>query len=310
MRTQFDLRSRPLRAAVGVLTMATAGPAVALAAAVGAGADPSLSIQVQDHHLVPGQSLVVAGHAGSAAAGWPVALEYRAAGAATWRRLERAVVARDGAYRLRVRPWMNGQARVVLATGARRVSRPHRVAIAARIAPVARRLDVRYGESAVVRGRLVPGRPGRSVRLQQLTRGGWSELARAPTGSDGGYRLAWRPRRLGSVRVRVRFPGDAQNTGAAGRSRRLDVFRPARATWYALVGNRLACGGRMAAGTLGVAHRTLPCGTALTLRHRGREVRVRVIDRGPFTASLDYDLSSATKRRLGFGDIGTVLATR
>jgi peptidoglycan lytic transglycosylase len=310
MRTQFDLRSRPLRAVAGVLTMATAGPAVALAAAGGAGAEPSLSIQVHDRHLASGQSLVVAGRADSSAAGNPVALEYRAAGSATWRRLERATVARDGAYRLRVRPRTSGHARVVLGADERRFSAPRPVAIAARIAPVSRRLDVRSGERAAVRGRLLPGQAGRTIRLEHLSRSGWRTLARSRTARHGDYRLAWRARRPGTLRVRVRFSGDARNAGIAGRSTRLDVFRPARATWYALVGNRLACGGRMAAGTLGVAHKTLPCGTPLTLRYRGREVRVRVIDRGPFSASLDYDLTSATKRRLGYGDIGTVLATR
>jgi hypothetical protein len=310
MRTQFDLRSRPLRAAAGVLTMAAAGPAVALAAAGDAGAEPSLSIQVHDRQLAVGEPLVVAGRADVSAAGRPVALEYRAAGSATWRRLERATVARDGAYRLRVRLRTSGHARVVLGVAQRRLSAPRRVAIAARIAPVARRLDVRSGDRAAVRGRLLPGLAGRTVRLEHLSRGGWRTLARSRTGRRGDYRLAWRARRPGALRVRVSFSGDARNNGVAGRSRRLDVFRPARATWYALIGNRLACGGRMAAGTLGVAHKTLPCGTPLTLRYRGREVRVRVIDRGPFSASLDYDLTSATKRRLGYGDIGTVLATR
>jgi hypothetical protein len=309
MRTQFDLRSRPLRATVGVLTMAAAGPAAALAVAAGAGGEPSLSIQVRDGELGAGQPLVVAGQAGAEAAGSAVALEYRAAGSASWRRLRRAVVARDGAYRLRVRPRTSGHARVVLAGGGR-ASAPRRVAIAARIAPAARRLDVRAGGRATVRGRLLPGRAGRAVRLEHLTRTGWRTLAVTRTGPSGGYRLAWRATNPGALRVRVRFAGDARNTGAAGRSARLDVFRPARATWYALVGNRLACGGRMAAGTLGVAHRTLPCGTPLTLRYRGREVRVRVIDRGPFSSALDYDLTSATRRRLGYGDVGTVLATR
>jgi rare lipoprotein A (peptidoglycan hydrolase) len=59
-----------------------------------------------------------------------------------------------------------------------------------------------------------------------------------------------------------------------------------------------------------VAHKRLPCGTRVTFRHGGRSVTVPVIDRGPFAAGREWDLTSATKRRLGFPDTGTVWATR
>ena len=63
-------------------------------------------------------------------------------------------------------------------------------------------------------------------------------------------------------------------------------------------------------GTLGVAHKTLPCGTKVKLRYHGRSVTVPVIDRGPYVAGRDYDLTEATKERLGFPGVGTVLANR
>jgi hypothetical protein len=84
---------------------------------------------------------------------------------------------------------------------------------------------------------------------------------------------------------------------------------PALATWYGpgFYGHRLACAGRYPIGqpgpttlqvsTQGVAHRTLPCGTHITLRLNGRTVRVRVIDRGPYSAAL-FDLTGATARKL------------
>jgi len=55
-----------------------------------------------------------------------------------------------------------------------------------------------------------------------------------------------------------------------------------------------------------VANKSLPCGTPITLRYRGRSVRVRVVDRGPFVAGREFDLTAATKRRLGFGSVGTI----
>ena len=52
------------------------------------------------------------------------------------------------------------------------------------------------------------------------------------------------------------------------------------------------------------------CGTLVTLRYHGRSIRVPVVDRGPFVAGREFDLTEATKRALGFGDTGTVWSTR
>ena len=78
-------------------------------------------------------------------------------------------------------------------------------------------------------------------------------------------------------------------------------YRPVKATWYGpgLYGNRLACGGRLRTRTLGVAHKSLPCGTKVALRYRGRTVVVPVIDRGPYARGVSYDLTEATARKLG-----------
>ncbi len=58
---------------------------------------------------------------------------------------------------------------------------------------------------------------------------------------------------------------------------------------------------------MGVAHKTLPCGTKVKLRYHGRSVTVPVIDRGPYVAGRDYDLTEAVKEKLGFPGVGTVL---
>jgi hypothetical protein len=78
-------------------------------------------------------------------------------------------------------------------------------------------------------------------------------------------------------------------------------YRPARATWYGpgFFGRRTACGAVLTRETLGVAHRRLACGTRIALRFHGRTVVVAVIDRGPFSRGIDYDLTYATARRLG-----------
>lgn len=77
-------------------------------------------------------------------------------------------------------------------------------------------------------------------------------------------------------------------------------FGPVVSSHYgpSLWGNRTACGQRLTRRTWGVAHRTAPCGRRVTLRYRGRVVRVRVIDRGPFVWGRTFDLTQRTARRL------------
>lgn len=128
------------------------------------------------------------------------------------------------------------------------------------------------------------------------------------SGDDGRFRVTWQPRSAGVYRVKAVL-GDGL---AESRADKVNVYRPAQASYYGpgLYGNGTACGGRLTPSTLGVAHKSLPCGTKLTLRHGGRSVRVRVIDRGPFAGDREYDLTAATKARIGFGSTGTVLTTR
>jgi rare lipoprotein A (peptidoglycan hydrolase) len=78
-------------------------------------------------------------------------------------------------------------------------------------------------------------------------------------------------------------------------------YKPVTATWYGpgLYGNSLACGGRLTHSTLGVAHKRLPCGTKVALKYRGRTIVVPVIDRGPYSRGVSYDLTAATARKLG-----------
>jgi rare lipoprotein A (peptidoglycan hydrolase) len=61
----------------------------------------------------------------------------------------------------------------------------------------------------------------------------------------------------------------------------------------------MACGERLTHHTLGVAHKSLPCGTRVALRYHGRTVVVPVIDRGPYSRGVSYDLTEATARKLG-----------
>jgi rare lipoprotein A (peptidoglycan hydrolase) len=85
------------------------------------------------------------------------------------------------------------------------------------------------------------------------------------------------------------------------------AFRPALASWYGpgLVGNPLGCGGTLEPGTEGVAHKTLRCGQRLRICVR-RCAWARVVDRGPYVAGREFDLTQATARRVGFSGVGRI----
>jgi rare lipoprotein A len=108
--------------------------------------------------------------------------------------------------------------------------------------------------------------------------------------------------------VRLRFAGSASGLASHRRLGRLNVYRVAEASWYG-GGGSLACGGELTSTTMGVANKTLPCGTLVTLRYDGRTVRVPVVERGPYVAGREFDLTEATKQALGFGGVGEVWST-
>jgi hypothetical protein len=175
-----------------------------------------------------------------------------------------------------------------------------------------RRLQVRAGNAAVVVGKVSPAVAGLPVKLQIRREGRWRTLDRDETGARGRYRLRDRQVAAGSLPVRV-MTGSATGLGRGLEPLgRLNVFRYANVSWYGpgLYGGHLACGGTLTPGTLGVAHKTLPCGTKVTLRNGGRTIRVRVIDRGPYVGGREYDLTAATAQRLGFQGAGPILVTR
>ena len=68
----------------------------------------------------------------------------------------------------------------------------------------------------------------------------------------------------------------------------------------------LACGGVLARDQLGVAHKTAPCGTRITFTYAGRSLTVPVVDRGPYVAGREWDLTGATAAALGFPGLGRI----
>ena len=89
---------------------------------------------------------------------------------------------------------------------------------------------------------------------------------------------------------------------------RLTVYRQAQATWFGrgFYGHKTACGQTLSPTLMGVAHRSLPCGTKVAFYWHGRTITVPVVDRGPFGAGLSWDLTTAAADALGFTKLGRV----
>jgi hypothetical protein len=180
----------------------------------------------------------------------------------------------------------------------------------ANVAVGEKKLNVKAGRRAVVRGVVHPAVAGFVASLQVRRSGRWHTIDRDRTGSQGRYVLRDRRPVPVSLAVRVYVRGAADRTKR--RLGRLNVYRHALASWYGpgFYGQRTGCGGTLGYRELGVAHKTLPCGTKVTLRHRGRRVRVPVIDRGPYAGAREYDLTARTARKLRFRGHGSILVTR
>jgi rare lipoprotein A (peptidoglycan hydrolase) len=82
----------------------------------------------------------------------------------------------------------------------------------------------------------------------------------------------------------------------------------AGATWYGpgFYGNRTACGKLLRRSTIGVANRSLPCGSKVTFAYHGRSIVAPVIDRGPYARGFRFDLTGATANALRFTYSDTV----
>ena len=73
------------------------------------------------------------------------------------------------------------------------------------------------------------------------------------------------------------------------------------ATWFGpgFYGHKTACGQTMSPALVGVASRTLPCGTLVRVGYRGQQLTVPVLDRGPYGhIGAVWDLTAGAARSL------------
>lgn len=256
----------------------------------------------------------------------PIEIRHRALGSQAWRIVSLDRTGASGRYAVAVKPRSSGFWRAQLAPeittqGAASDEAPasggaasvdpgtgaERVAVRSRIEAKVSRRQALVGRAVEVSGRVGPSGAARRVvvRIGDATE-------TTTTGRDGRFEVEWKAPGTGRYPVEVRARSNRIATASRATPGAVTVYRPALASWYGpgLYGNALGCGGTLTPSTIGVAHKTLPCGTKLRLRYRGRTVSARVIDRGPYSGSREFDLTSATKQALGFPDLGTVLSSK
>ncbi len=130
------------------------------------------------------------------------------------------------------------------------------------------------------------------------------------TGTRLGRRLRWAflaavifSLATGAAPVRAGTGGASASAGStAGPSLAFTPMRVAGATWYGpgLYGNHTACGETLTPRIVGVAHKSLPCGTTVKLSYHGHYLITKVIDRGPYSPGNSFDLTNGARLALGF----------
>jgi rare lipoprotein A len=331
LRSTLNLRRmRSVQMTIAATMLAVPASAVALTSGSGdSSPHPSattrpLPVRVSPKHVSLGDPIEVAGTAPASDPGAKVTLEALYGRRRAWQRLSTASVSRAHRFTFHAHPSHSGLLRAVPASGSASLAEPRAYADrtsqtmggrAHRVTPVqvsadlithGRQRDVLAGGSVIVAGKLLPGRQGRTVALQGHSQAGWRTLARARTGHRGGFAVRYRPQDTALGRnLRVVFPGDPVNARSTGPAGAMSVYRASVASWYE-DGGSTACG--FHAG-LGVANRSLPCGTKVRFRHAGHTVTATVDDRGPYVGGRDFDLNQTTAAALGFDGVGTVWST-
>ena len=167
------------------------------------------------------------------------------------------------------------------------------------------------GREARLSGSVARRARGRVLRVQRFDEaaGRWRAEARTVVGRKGRFAVRWSPRVLGQQRIRATLQRRrSASVTSASPEVSVRVFKPGMATWYGpgLYGNTTACGQVLTTELVGVAHKSLPCGTMVEVAYGGRSIVVPVVDRGPYAKGMTWDLTSAAAELLGFTETARI----
>ena len=109
-----------------------------------------------------------------------------------------------------------------------------------------------------------------------------------------------------SSALAVSAPGGASApaTGTSTAPTSVSVHPSGVATWFGpgFYGHKTACGQTLTPGVVGVANRTLPCGTLVKVTYSAHSITLPVLDRGPYSHIADWDLTAGAAQALGVND--------
>lgn len=311
-------RNRPTALALAAVTVATGTAGITglgVASATPDSTGGSAALNASDNRVSPRGEVTLNGRfptpdtSSAPAAGngpandaQPIRIQFRALGAKSWQDAEKGRTGRSGKFSERVVVTRSGRFRALSSDG--RTTKPELVEVKSKTDARISNDDPNIGDKVTVRGHVAPAGAGRKVAVDV-----GDETLKTHTRDDGSFRVKYEPSKAGDQKIRVRTAGNLIATGSGDVAGKVTVFRPAGASYYGpgLYGNGVACGGTLQPDTIGVANKTLPCGTKLTIRYGNEEVKnVEVIDRGPYVAGREFDLTEALRNKLGFGGVGTV----
>jgi len=129
--------------------------------------------------------------------------------------------------------------------------------------------------------------------------------ARSAGSLDQGSTIVEPDLRTGPFLAPIRDAQPAPSAGAVSKN----VWRhDSNISWYGprLYGNGTACGQTLTKALVGVAHRTLPCGTLVTFRYGGKTLTVPVVDRGPYVSGRTWDLTYGACSKLAHCFTGSI----
>lgn len=136
----------------------------------------------------------------------------------------------------------------------------------------------------------------------KVGKGQWTAIGTADADASGDFSFDWTPARSGVYAFRITPQGPAITSAEVAQGT-IPVYRNQKSTWYGpeSYGTITACGQKITKRTLGVAHKTLPCGTKVEffLRRTGKKITLPVIDRGPFANNAVWDLTLTAMKKLG-----------
>jgi rare lipoprotein A len=88
--------------------------------------------------------------------------------------------------------------------------------------------------------------------------------------------------------------------GASPAPAKAKIHKTGIATWFGpgFYGQQTACGQMLTPAVVGVANRTLPCGTLVKVSYKGHALVIPVLDRGPYANHADWDLTAGAAAAL------------